>query len=203
MFGQPHAVLPGDVIIIAAAPSRDDAPPAVLGEEPAVLRNSRNHADATVCGGHSSAMLCEGGSRMARTVEIELDAVKREVLALRDALEVARDEAAASVQRDDAEHQGEVDQLQAMITALRGEMVRQREELLAKLQAAERDHATDAEQLRDAVAAARRHADELQQQHEIALAQQLRQFETERRDLHDTIAELRRRLESTTSDARR
>ena len=57
---------------------------------------------------------------MAETVEMELDAAKREVLALRDALEAAQDEAAAAGQRAHAEHQGEVDHLKAAITALRG-----------------------------------------------------------------------------------
>ena len=140
---------------------------------------------------------------MAEEAEVELEAVKREVLALRDALEAACDRAAAAGQRANAERKGEIDQLQAVITALRAEMIRQREELLAARQSADRDNAAEAAQLREAVVAARRHADDLQQQHDTALSQQLQQFETERRDLHGTITELRRRLEVTTMDDHR
>ena len=140
---------------------------------------------------------------MAEVAEVELEAVKREVLALRDALEAACEEAGAAGQRADAERKGEIDQLQAVITALRAEMIRQREELLAALQAAERDNAAEAEQLREAIVAARRHADEVQLQHDVALAEQSQRFETERRDLHATITELRHQLENTTSDGHR
>lgn len=140
---------------------------------------------------------------MAEVAEVELEVAKREVLALRDALEAACEEAAAADQRANAERKGEIDQLHAMITALRVEMIRQREELLAALQSAERDKAAEVEQLREAVVAARRHADEVQQQHDVAVSQQSQQFETERRNLHATITELRHRLENTISDGHR
>lgn len=144
-----------------------------------------------------------GGRVMAERAEVELEVVKRELFALREALEASRDDAAAAGRRAAAERQGEIEQLQDAITALRAEMVRQRDDLLAALQATERDNAAEVEQLRDAVVAARRHADELRQQHDAALTQQVQQFETERRHLHGTITELRRRLETMTPDAQR
>jgi len=148
-------------------------------------------------------MLVAGGLSMVEAAEVELEAVRGDVFALRGALEAGRDEAAAAEQRAHAEHRAEIDQLRSTITALRDEMIRQREELLAALQGAERDGAAEAAQLRAAVVAARRHADDLQQQHDLTLAQQAQGFDIERRELHDTITELRRRLEITTSDDHR
>lgn len=135
---------------------------------------------------------------MSELREVGLEATKSDVLALREALEAASDEADTALRRADAERKGEVDQLQAAITALREQMMRQREELLAGIQAAERDGAAEAAELRGAVVAARHHADELQRQHESTLARQTQSFDTERRELYATIAELRRRLEITT-----
>ncbi len=135
---------------------------------------------------------------MSELTEVGLEATKRDVLALREALEAASDEADTALQRAHAERKGEVDQLQAAITALREQMIRQREELLAGIQAAERVGAAEAAELRGAVVAARHHADELQRQHESTLARQTQSFDTERRELYATIAELRRRLEITT-----
>lgn len=140
---------------------------------------------------------------MVQGAEVELEAVRGEVLALRAALEAARDAAAAADHRSNHEHKAEIDQLRMTITALRDEMIVQREKLLAALHAAERDGAADAEQLRLAVVAARQHADDLQQQHDLTFAQQAQRFDIERRELHDTITELRRRLELTTSDDHR
>lgn len=140
---------------------------------------------------------------MVKGADVELEAVRGDVLALRGALEAARDAITATEQRSHAQHKGEIDQLRMTITALRDEMIVQREKLLAALHAAERDGAADTEQLRLAVVAARRHADDLQQQHDLRLAQQAQRFDIERRELHDTITELRRRLEITTSDDHR
>ncbi len=140
---------------------------------------------------------------MADTTELELEALKSDVRALRTALETARAEAANAEQRAGAEHQSVIVDLRATITALRDQMTQQREELLAAVQAVERDGAAEAEQLRRAVIAARRHADETQQQHDGALARQSQQFDTERRELHDTITELRLRLETTESSTPR
>ena len=144
-------------------------------------------------------MLVAGGWHMVVTAEVELEAMRSDVLALRGALEAARQAAVTAEQRSHAEHKGEIDQLRLTISALRDEMIRQREELLAVHQTAERDSVADIEQLRLAVVAARRHADDLQQQHDLTLAQQAQRFDIERRELHDTIAELRRRLEIATS----
>ena len=135
---------------------------------------------------------------MSELKEVGLEATKSDVLALREALEAARDQADTALQRADAERKGEIDQLQAAITVLREQMIRQREELLAGIQAAERDGAAEAAELREAVVAARHRADELQRQHESTRAQQTESFDTERRDLQATIAELRRQLEITT-----
>ena len=137
---------------------------------------------------------------MADTTELELEAMKSDVLALRAQLEAAWEEAAAAEQRAHALRQDEIGQLRATITELREEMVRQREELLATLRAAERDAAAEAEQLRGAVVAARHHADDLQRRHDLTLAEQTQRFATERRELQATITELRRRLETTTED---
>ena len=140
---------------------------------------------------------------MAEAREAELGARTSDVLALRAALEAARQEADAAMQRTNVERKDVVDKLQSAITALREEMIRQREELLAAVQAAERDGAAEAVQLRAAVVAARHHADDLQRQHDAAVAQQTQRFDTERRELHATVAELRRRLEITTDGDRR
>jgi hypothetical protein len=140
---------------------------------------------------------------MANTTELELEAMKSDVLALRAQLEAAWEEAGAAEQRAHAARQDEIGQLRATITELREEMVRQREELLAALRAAERDGAVGAEQLREAVVAARHHADDLQRRHELALADQTQRFATERRELQATITELRHQLETTTEDERR
>ena len=140
---------------------------------------------------------------MADTTELELEAMKSDVLALRAQLEVAWEQAAAAEQRAHAARQDEIAQLRATITELREEMVRQREELLATLRIAERDGAAEAEQLRGAVVAARHHADDLQRRHDLDLAEQTQRFATERRELQATITELRRRLETTTEDTRR
>ena len=140
---------------------------------------------------------------MADTTELELEAMKSDVLALRAQLEVAWEQSAAGEQRAHAARQDEIGQLHATITELREEMVRQREELLATLRAAERDGAVEAEQLRAAVVAARHHADDLQRRHDLTLAEQTQRFATERRELQATITELRHRLETTTEDHRR
>jgi peptidoglycan hydrolase CwlO-like protein len=140
---------------------------------------------------------------MADATELELEAMKSDVLALRAQLEAAWQEAAAAEQRAHAARQDEIGQLQATITELRDQMVRQREELLTQLRAAERDGASEAEQLRGAIVASRHHADDLQRQHELALAEQTQRFAIERRELQATITELRRRLEHTTEDDRR
>jgi hypothetical protein len=140
---------------------------------------------------------------MADATELEREAMKSDVLALRAQLEAAWQQAAAAEQRAHAAREDEVGQLRATITELRNEMVRQREELLAKLRAAEREGATEAEHLRGAIVAARHHADDLQRRHELALAEQTQQFAIERRELQATITELRRRLENTTEDDRR
>jgi chromosome segregation ATPase len=134
---------------------------------------------------------------MAEAKELELEATKGDVRALRTALEAATQAADAAMQRAKAEHKDEIDQLHGAITGLREQMIRQRAELLAALQAAERDAAAEAAQLREAVVAARHHADDLRRQHDLTLAQQTQRFETERRELHATITELRRRLEMT------
>jgi predicted nucleic acid-binding Zn-ribbon protein len=140
---------------------------------------------------------------MADATELELEAMKSDVLALRAQLEAAWQQAAAAEQRAHAAREDEIGQLRATITELRNEMVRQREELLAKLRATEREGATEAEQLRGAIVAARHHADDLQRRHELALAEQTQRFAIERRELQATITELRRRLENTTEDDRR
>jgi predicted nucleic acid-binding Zn-ribbon protein len=140
---------------------------------------------------------------MADATELELEAMKGDVLALRAQLEAAWEQAAAAEQRAHAVRQDEVGQLQATITELRNEMVRQREEFQAALRATERDGATEAEQLREAVVAARRHADDLQHRHDQTLAEHAQRFATERRELQATITELRRLLENTTEDDRR
>ena len=137
---------------------------------------------------------------MAEAKELELEATKGDVRALRTALEAAKEAADAAMQRANAEHKDEIDQLHGAITGLREQMIHQREELLAALRAAERDAAAEAAQLREAVVAARHHADDLQRRHEVALSRQTQRFETERRELQATIAELRRRLEITTQD---
>ena len=134
---------------------------------------------------------------MAEAKELELEATKGDVRALRTALEAAAQAADAAMQRAKAEHKDEIDQLHGAITGLREQMIRQRAELLAALQAAERDAATEAAQLREAVVAARHHADDLQRRHDLALDRQTQRFETERRELQATITELRRRLEMT------
>ena len=135
---------------------------------------------------------------MAEATELELEATKDDVRALRTALEVAKQAADAAMQRAKAEHKDEIDQLHGAITGLREQMIRQRAELLAALQAAERDAAAEAAQLREAVVAARHHADDLQRRHDLTLDRQTQRFETERRELQATITELRRRLEITT-----
>ena len=140
---------------------------------------------------------------MADATELELEAMKGDVLALRAQLETAWQQAAAAEQRALAARQDEIGQLRATITELREEMVRQREEYLATLRATERDGAAEAEQLRGAIVAARHHADELQRRHDLTLAEQTQRFATERRELQATITELRRRLETTTEDDRR
>ncbi len=134
---------------------------------------------------------------MAEAKELELEATKGDVRALRTALEAAAQAADAAMQRAKAEHKDEIDQLHGAITGLREQMIRQRAELLAALQAAERDAAAEAAQLREAVVAARHHADDLQRRHDLALDRQTQRFETERRELQATITELRRRLEMT------
>ncbi len=140
---------------------------------------------------------------MTKSAEVELEAVKNDVRALRDALEAAGREAAAAERRTDAERSREIGELQATIASLRDEMIRQREQLLATVHATERDGAAQADELRAAIVAARRHADELQQHHDSVLADQTQRFESERRELHDTISELRRRLELATAGDRR
>lgn len=140
---------------------------------------------------------------MANATELELEAMKGDVLALRAQLEAAWEQAAAAEQRAHAARQDEIAQLRATIVELREEMVRQREELLATLRSAERDGALEADQLREAIVAARHHADDLQRRHELTLAEQTQRFATERRELQATITELRRRLENTTEDDRR
>ena len=140
---------------------------------------------------------------MADTTELELEAMKGDVLALRAQLENAWEQAAAAEQRANAARQDEIVQLRATITQLREEMVRQRDESLATLRATEREGALEAEQLREAVVAARHQADDLQRRHDLTLAEQSQRFATERRELHATITELRRQLETTTEDDRR
>ena len=140
---------------------------------------------------------------MADATELELEAMKSDVLALRAQLEAAWEHAAAAEQRAHAVRQDEINQLRATITELREEMIRQREELLATLRAGERDGAAEAEQLRGAVIASRHHADEAQRRHDLTLAEQTQRFATERRELQATITELRRQLETTTEDDRR
>jgi predicted nucleic acid-binding Zn-ribbon protein len=140
---------------------------------------------------------------MADATELELEAMKSDVLALRAQLEAAWEHAAAAEQRAHAVRADEIGQLRATITELREEMVRQRDEFQATLRAAERDGATEAELLREAVVAARHHADDLQRRHDLALAEQTQRFATERRELQATITELRRRLERTSEDDRR
>ena len=140
---------------------------------------------------------------MADATELELDAMRSDVLALRAQLEATWEHAAAAEQRANAARQDEINQLHATIAELRDEMIRQREELLATLRAAERDGAAEAEQLRESVIAARHQADDLQRRHDLTLAEQTQRFATERRELQETITELRRRLETTTEDDRR
>jgi predicted nucleic acid-binding Zn-ribbon protein len=140
---------------------------------------------------------------MAEATELELEAMRSDVIALRATLEAAWEQVAAAEQRAHAARQDEIGQLRATITELREEMIRQREELLATVRAAERDAAAEAEQLRGAVVAARHHADDLQRRHDLDLNDQTQRFATERRELHATITELRRRLETTTEDNRR
>jgi predicted nucleic acid-binding Zn-ribbon protein len=140
---------------------------------------------------------------MADTTELELEAMRSDVLALRAQLEAASEQAAAAEQRAHAARQDEIGQLRATITELREEMIRQREEALATVRAAERDAAAEAEQLRGAVVAARHQADDLQRRHDLALTEQTQRFATERRELQATITELRRRLETMTGDDRR
>lgn len=140
---------------------------------------------------------------MADATELELEAMKSDVLALRAQLEAVSEHAAAAEQRALAARQDEIGQLRATITELREAMVRQREEFLSTLRATERDAAAEAEQLRVAIVAARHHADELQRRHDLTLAEQTQRFATERRELHATITELRRRLESMSEEERR
>jgi predicted nucleic acid-binding Zn-ribbon protein len=140
---------------------------------------------------------------MADATHLELEAMKRDVLALRAQLEAASEQAAAAEQRAHAARQDEIGQLRATITELREAMIRQREEFMATIRATERDGADEAEQLRGAVIAARRHADELQRRCDETLTEQTQRFATERRELQATITELRRRLETTTEDHRR
>jgi HAMP domain-containing protein len=140
---------------------------------------------------------------MAEATELELEAMKSDVLALRSQLEAAWDHAAAVEQRAIAARQDEIGQLRATITELREQMIRQREEFMATLRSTERDGATQAEQLRGAIVAARHHADDLQRRHDLTLAEQTQRFATERRELQATIAELRRQLEKSTEDDRR
>jgi hypothetical protein len=140
---------------------------------------------------------------MADATHLELEAMKRDVLALRAQLEAASEQAAAAEQRAHAARQDEIGQLRATITELRDAMVRQHEEFLATIRATERNGAADAEQLRGAVVAARHHADDLQRRCDLALTEQTQRFATERRELQATITELRRRLETTTEDHRR
>lgn len=137
---------------------------------------------------------------MNEVAEFELDAMKAEMIALRNALEDAREAAVAAQRRAESEYRAEIEQLQATAAALRDAMVHQREEFTASLQAVERDGAAEAEQLREAIVAARKGADEAREHQELVAAQQKQRFDTERRELEDTIAQLRRMLERTTVD---